>query len=179
MLSTPSLSFGCLNLAFLGGYEALPALFAAAAFPCSAAIPAAPKRAAVTTTAAAASNTGRPVRDSLSRTRFFMVFLSEQLISRGLETPAKRRLFPQRRIDAPPRALPEGSCPGCCSMRSATTREGCPRLRSRRHPLGATSRRGNGSRSCARGTSSLQGAGKDAHVDAALGDQDPRCVDPD
>src|SRR6266487_4991872 len=73
MLSTPSLSFGCLNLAFLGGYEVLPALFAAAAFPCSAAIPAAPKRAAVTTTAAAASNTGRPVRDSLSRTRFFIV----------------------------------------------------------------------------------------------------------
>jgi hypothetical protein len=25
----------------------------------------------------------------------------------------------------------------------------------------------------------LQGAEKDAHVDAALGDQDPRCVDPD
>ncbi len=25
----------------------------------------------------------------------------------------------------------------------------------------------------------MQGAGKDAHVDAALGDQDPRCVDPD
>src|SRR4029079_16073544 len=62
--STPCLSFGCGNLAFLIG-----ALMGGAAFPCPAAIPVAPAMAAATATAEAASRTAR---DSLSRPGFFI-----------------------------------------------------------------------------------------------------------
>lgn len=86
------------------------------------------------------------------------------MISRALETPAKRRLFPQRRIDAPPRALPDGLELSWVVVLDAVG--GIPARKWEREAV-------------VRDTSSLQGAGKDAHVDAALGDQDPCCVDAD
>ena len=57
-------------------------------FPGPATIPAAPATAAARPTAQADNHAGRAVRDSLSRMRFFMVFLSEWLISPALKTPA-------------------------------------------------------------------------------------------
>src|SRR6266540_1838320 len=71
-VSTPCLSFGSLNLAALGGYEALAPSIAGAAFTCPTTIPAAPATAAVTATAQVASHTRRVLRDSLSRMSFFI-----------------------------------------------------------------------------------------------------------
>jgi len=59
-----------------------------AAFPGPAAIPAAPATTAAKVTAEADRHTGRTRRDSLIRTKFFIVSLSEWLIRRALKTPA-------------------------------------------------------------------------------------------
>src|SRR5213592_1458531 len=86
MLSTPSLSLGSLNFA-LGGYEALPAGLAGAAFPCPARIP----TAAAAATAKATSHTSHRVPDALGR---LMCFICVRLLSmsrgatRGLSCPA-------------------------------------------------------------------------------------------
>jgi hypothetical protein len=69
IVSTPCLSFGCLNLSILCAADALAT---GAACPCPATIPKTPATATTTATAEAASHTGRAVRDSLSRTRLFM-----------------------------------------------------------------------------------------------------------
>src|SRR6266498_3468446 len=83
-VSTPCLSFGSLNLAALGGYEAWPARTEGAAFTAPAMIP------AVTAAATAVSQIGRRVRDVLSRMRCFIcvrLLSMSRGATRGLSCP--------------------------------------------------------------------------------------------
>src|SRR6266540_5316389 len=103
IVSTPCLSFGCLNLASLAGCEALSDLMGGAATPRPATIPAVPATTAATATVEAASRARRAVRDLLSRMSFFMVFLSELVDLSCAKDTGGRRLFPRRLVSPPKR----------------------------------------------------------------------------